>query len=103
MCDRPSLRNVELEQLSQLLGCLLRDRISPGTERHHQLACCIERHVAVHHGTETDACQRGYFHSIFCLYIFCHITVAVLQTIPDCIQTVRPDSVYQLIFPLVAS
>ncbi len=42
-------------------------------------------------------------YSVFFLYIFCHITVAVLKTCPDIIQRVCPQSVLITVLPCMAS
>src|SRR5919198_4709214 len=54
MGNAPTLGNVELEQIRELLCCLCGDRVSPCTKRDEQVSVRIECHIAVHHGAEAD-------------------------------------------------
>ena len=101
MCDAPALRNIERELLRQCCGSLARDGISPGAERNQKLPLLIERHIAVHHSRKSDGTKLCDGNAVFVLYILCHLAVAVPKTVPDHIQAVRPDSVDQLILPVV--
>ena len=80
MCDAPALRNIKRELLRQCCGSLARDGISPGKS------------------DSTKLCDGN---AVFVLYILGHLAVAVSKTVPDHIQAVRPDSVDQLILPVV--
>ena len=46
VCDAPSLRDIVMEKLCQLLRGFSCDVVSPGTERDHQLSLFIKRHIA---------------------------------------------------------
>ena len=103
VCDAPSLRDIVMEKLCQLLRGFSCDVVSPGTERDHQLSLFIKRHIAMHHGTDTKRTYAYKLHSIFFLNIFCHILVTALETFPDLLQAVCPDTIHILVLPFIGS
>ena len=103
VCDAPSLRDIVMEKLCQLLRGFSCDVVSPGTERNHQLSLFIKRHIAMHHGTDTKRTYACKLHSIFFLNIFFHILVTALETFPDLLQAVCPDTIHILVLPFIGS
>ena len=103
MGDAPALRDVELKKLCELFRCLFCNGISPGAEGNENLPILAKGHIAVHHGTETNSSQIYHLYAVLFLYIFCHLSVGILQTVPDHIDPVCPDAVYQLVLPLMAA
>ena len=101
--DAPSLRDIVMEKLCQLLRSFSCDVVSPGTERNHQLSRFVKRHISMHHGTDTKSTYTCKLHPIFFLNIFCHILVAALETFPDLLQAVCPDTIYILVFPFIGT
>lgn len=57
----------------------------------------------MHHGTDTKRTYACKLHSIFFLNIFCHILVTALETLPDLLQAVCPDTIYILVLPFIGS
>ena len=57
----------------------------------------------MHHGADADGGQRPYFRAILPLDIRAQIGVAILQSGPDGIDAVSPQSVHELVFPFVAA
>ena len=77
--------------------------VSPGAEGNEQVSLPVESHVTVHHGTDSDGSQVMDLYAVFLENILAQVGIAVLQSSPDCLQTVCPQSVYQLVFPLVTA
>ena len=103
MCNTPSLRNVIVKQFHQFLACFSGNIVSPCTEWYKKFSFFVKRHIAMHHGADTECTYRFQFYVIFCLYIFCHVLIAVLNTCPDIIQTVCPDTIFIAVLPLVCA
>ena len=103
VADTPAQRNVIVEQFGKLGSGLARVRIAPGTEGHQNLLLLVECHIAVHHGRETDGCQRLYLAVVLLLYVFAQLGVAILQTVPDGFGRVSPKTVDELVLPLVTA
>ena len=92
-----------MEKFSKFLRCLTCDIVSPCAERNHQLACFVKRHVSVHHGTDSKSTYACKLHTVFTQNIFCHILIAGLETFPDFLQAVCPDTIHILILPSVTA
>ena len=103
VCNAPSERDVILEQIYQYFCCLSCIAVSPCLEWCKKLSFFVKCHISVHHGTESDRSQFLDRYSVFFLYIFCHIAVAVLKTCPDIVQRVCPQSVLITVLPCMAS
>ena len=103
MCDTPSQRNIILEQIYQHFGSFSCIAVSPCLEWCKKLSFFVKCHISVHHSTESDRSQFLDRYSVFFLYIFCHIAVAVLKTCPDIVQRVCPQSVLITVLPCMAS
>ena len=103
MCDTPSLRNIILKKFGQFSACLSRNIISPGSERNQKISFFVKWHVAVHHGTDSNSTNACQLHTIFLLYILCHLLITVLQTGPDIFQTVCPYTILIAVLPLVSA
>src|SRR6266498_75724 len=103
MGDAPALRNVKLEQIGEFLGCLSGDCVSPRAEWNEQLSILIECQVAMHHGAETNGANILERHVVLLQNLVTEISIAFLQTGPNIFETVRPDSVFVSVFPLIAS
>ena len=102
MCDAPALRNVEAEELRELICCLARDVIAPGPERCELLAVLVERQVAVHHRADADGADGLELHMVAALHIGRQAVERILDAEPDRRKVVRPDAVLQLVLPAVA-
>ena len=57
----------------------------------------------MHHRTDTDGCENLYLCVVFLKYLFTEVCVTVLQTEPDSLNAVGPQSINQLVFPVVAA
>jgi len=101
MGDAPSLRDVEPEQLRQLVRRFLGDGIAPGAERDHQLILLIEGHVAVHHRADADGRKGVNLCTVLLFNFFCKRGVAVRQPGGDVLHRVGPDAVRQTVLPVV--
>ena len=103
MSNAPTLRNIKWKCSCQLFCCLLSNCISPGAERNHQCSFLIKYHVAVHH------CWKSYCTNFFqagtalWLDVCCQLCICILQSTPDILKSIRPDSVLQTIFPVMCS
>ena len=103
MCDTPSQRNIILEQINQNLCCCTCITIPPGCKWRQQISLLIKCHISVHHRAEADCSKLFNHNSIFFLHILCQISVAISQTCPDIIERIRPDTIFETIFPTVTS
>ena len=101
MCNAPTLRYMEVKYLRQRLGGFLGNGISPGAERYQKIAFFVKCQVSMHHSTESDSCQLLHCHTIFFLYIFCHLLIAVLQPGPDILQRICPHAILQPVLPVM--
>ena len=99
MSDAPSLGNVKPEGFGQLQGSLLGHGISPGAEGNQQFILVVECHVSVHHGGKSHGSQCGQIGAILSVHVRSQLRVSVLQTAPDGLKTVSPDTVHQLVLP----
>ena len=99
--DRPPERNVDTEQVRQL-GCSDTGRgVAPGSERHEQLACAVERQVAVHHRRDPDRAVALRAHTVLLLDVGEKVGVGGLDAGPDVLQRVCPDPVDERVLPPV--
>ena len=101
--NAPTLGNVELEQIGELLCCLSGDGVSPGAKRDEQISILIECQIAVHHGAEADGAnglERGV---VLLKNLAAELPIAVLQACPNIFEAVCPDAVFVSVFPLMAS
>ena len=101
--NAPTERNIVYEQLRQGSGSLGGVGVAPGTERNKYFLLLVECHVAVHHGADTDACEDFYFCNILFEYVCTQVGVAVLKSIPYSLYAVCPQSVHELVFPVVTA
>ena len=86
----PPLGDVKAEALRQLSGSVGGNGILPGAEGHQQIPVFVKGKVAVHHGGNAHG---GYGVPIF------HAGNGGFQALPDLIQRVSPDAVYEGAFP----
>ena len=101
--NAPTLGNVELEQFCEFLCCLSGYGVAPCTKRDEQISILIECHIAVHHAAEADGAnglERGV---VFLKNLVAELPIAFLQACPNIFETVCPDAVFVLVFPLIAS
>ena len=103
MGDAPSLGDRISKQFRQLLCSLARHGVSPCTEGHQKLSFPVKRHIAVHHGRKTDGADLLDRHTVLFPHLSRQPCIAVLQSAPDIIQRVCPDSVLQSVLPLMAA
>ena len=101
--DAPSLGNVILEQFGQFPGSLAGNGISPGTEGYQLLPILIKYQIAVHHGADSDGTHLGKLCAVFFLHVLFQGSKAALQSLPDQIQRIGPDTVAKLILPIEIS
>ena len=55
----------------------------------------------MHHGAEADGGQRLNLAVVLLLNILAELSVAVLESVPYSLGRVGPETIYQLVFPLV--
>ena len=103
MGDGPAERNVEIKQLRQLVGRLLRVAVPPCLERSQQLPFPVKGHIAVHHGADPDRADPCQPDTVLCLRLLLHGRVAVAESVVDVGETVGPDPVDECIFPVMKS
>ena len=99
MRNAPTLRNIVVEQLRQLLRSFPCNRIAPGTKRNKQLILIIKRKIAMHHCADADCGKAMNFRIVFLLHILKKIRIASLQSLPDILQRIGPNSIFQPVFP----
>ena len=97
--DTPPFWNIEVKQLRQLFSCLAGNVVPPSPERYKQVAVLVKRHVAVHHGTDSDRTDPHQLEPVFLTYAGGQVSIAGLDSLPDLFQRVGPDVVMQLVFP----
>ena len=98
---RPALRHVELEKLGELgssLGC---HHVAPGAERRQQLASGIERQIAVHHAGDTERGKLRQLHAVLRRNVRRALRVGVPDTRLDRLERIAPDTVHELVLPVV--
>ena len=101
--DRPALRDVEAEQLRQLRRLFARHGVLPGAERHQQFAGLVECEVTVHHGGEADVADVRELLAIGGLDVVGQGGVSGLQTAPDLLGGVAPQTIFQMGSPAVVA
>ena len=101
VADAPAQGDVVVEELRQFGGSLARVGVAPGAEGHQDLLLLVEGHVAVHHSREADGGQTLNLAVVLFLHVFAQLGIAVLQAIPDGLGAVGPESVDELVLPLV--
>ena len=101
MGDGPAERDVELEQFSQFVRCLLGIGVSPGAEPGQKLPFLVKRHVAVHHGADADGAHGGQVDAVLLFDCVPHSCVAAPETLVDLFQRISPDPVFQRILPVI--
>ena len=99
--DAPTQGNVIVEQLRELGGSLSSVGVTPCAEGNQNLLLLVEGHIAVHHGAEADGSQTLDFAVILFHHVLTQLGITVLQTIPDSFNAVGPQSVNELVLPLV--
>ena len=95
------LRHIHLKLLRQLCSGLLGHGISPGAKWNQQFILLIKCHIAMHHSTDSQRGQLLKRHPVLPLHFLCQNLITRLQSCMDCLQTVGPDTIHQLIFPLI--
>ena len=101
VADAPAQGDVVVEELRELCSGLTGIGVTPGAERHQNLLLLVEGHVAVHHGAEADGGQRLNLAVVLLLHILAELSIAVLESVPYGLGRVGPETIYQLVFPLV--
>ena len=101
MTDAPTQGDVVVEEFREFCSCLAGVGIAPCAERHKNLLLLVESHVAVHHSTEADGGKSLNLAVVLLLNILAELGVAVLKSVPYSLCRVGPETVYQLILPLV--
>ena len=103
MCDAPALRNVEL-QLIREDGCRRACHIVPPcAEFCELLALPIKGEISVHHCADANRADLFDRHMITALHIGGKMRVACLDSCPNRRERVRPDPVFQVVFPRIAA
>ena len=101
--DGPTLGDVVLEQLGELLVSFGGVGVLPGAERHQQFAGLVECEVTVHHGGEADVADVRELLAIGGLDVVGHGGVSGLQTAPDLLGGVAPQTIFQMGSPAVVA
>ena len=57
----------------------------------------------MHHATDTDGSDTGQCNLVLFANVRQQIRNGILQTAPDIIQCVRPDAIFQTVFPAMAA
>ena len=63
------------------------------------MTLAVEGHIAVHHGADAYCSQVLNLNVILIAYIGTQIGIAVLQTVPDGLIAVCPQTLYKLVLP----
>ena len=103
MGNAPPLRNMIVEHFRQFFGCLSGNGVTPCAEGYEKLSLFIERHITVHHRTETNRADFLQFRIVLFFHILCKTFVAILQPGPDIIQAIGPDAVLQPVLPVMGT
>jgi hypothetical protein len=101
MADTPAEGDVVVEELGELGSGLTGIGITPSAEGYEDLLLLVESHIAVHHSGETNGGEGLDFTVVLLLDVLAEVGIAVLKTVPNGLGRVGPETVYQLIFPLV--
>ena len=48
-------------------------------------------------------CQVLYLTVIFCQYVLAQVSIAVLQSVPDAVHAIGPQTIHELVLPLVTA
>ena len=91
--DGPTQRNVVVEEFREFCSSLSGVGVTPGPEGHQNLLLFVEGHVAVHHGREANGCQCLYLAVVLLANILAQVCIAVLQSVPDGINAIGPETV----------
>ena len=73
MCYGPSLGDIEIKELCQLVSRFTRYRIPPCAEWHHQLVLVIKYHISVHHGGKSYGSHARQVHAVFLIHLLTEI------------------------------
>ena len=57
----------------------------------------------MHHRRNTDGSQLLDFTVVLSLHVLAEVGIAILQTFPDGVDAVSPETINQLVFPLKAT
>ena len=100
--NAPAERDVEVKQGGELRSGLGGVGIAPGPEGDKQLSVLVEGKIAVHHGAYAYRCKSLYFNSIALEDIFPQAPVALSQARFDVLFGIGPQSVLELVLPLIS-
>ena len=103
MRDRPTLGDVEAEELGKLRGCARGHRVAPGAEGDKQLPAAVKGHIAVHHGRNADGAGLRQLLAEFLTHVAAKIGKAGLQAAVDLVERIGPHPVDQAVFPAVTA
>ena len=95
----PALRDVEPERRGQFFCCRAGHRVAPCAERYQQFARSIKRQIPMHHSRNANAPHRGQRLAALGQHIRSQCRVGSLHTLPDFLQRVGPDAVFQPVLP----
>ncbi len=101
--DAPAERDVIDEELGEFRGGGAGVGVSPGAEGDKQGAFGVEGHVAVHHGADADGGEMLDLDVVAGLHVGAEGGVAVLQAEPEGFLAVGPETVHELVFPLMGA
>ena len=103
MRHAPALGNVKAKQLRQLGRRLRGGGVAPSTKGRQQFSLRVKGQISVHHGADADGSDTPKPCAVLFLHVILQIAVAILKSAPHVFQTVRPDAVFQLVFPRMAA
>ena len=101
--NAPALRNVIGKEPGQFLCGFSGGRVSPRTEGSQLVSLLIKGEVAVHHAGDPNRSHLLQFYPLRLLHILHQFPIATLQSAPDLLQIIGPDSVFVAIFPVVST
>ena len=113
--NAPTEWDVVVEELAELGSSLAGVGVAPGAERCEDLLTLGNRcpaggfaigtkgHIAVHHGTDADGGKLLDFAIILSLDVAAKVCIAILNAVPDGFSAIGPESIDELVLPLVTA
>ena len=101
--NAPALGNIEAKQRPELPCRLPGDVVPPGAELGQLLTFLVKGQIAMHHGADAEAAKLRQLHAVLLFHLCRQATVTGLDSLPDLIQRICPNTIYQLIFPAKAA
>ena len=103
MGNAPALGNIKAELFAEDFCCLASDGIAPGAELRQLISVAVKGQISVHHTGNAHSANGGEFDSEFGLHVLGQLSKAAADADVNGIHTVSPDSIYQLILPVMTA